>query len=158
METIREAKDFIEKNKLDGVICPCCNKHVQKYKRKLNSGMCLFLIGLYRCHRKNLFTDGFTNKEVMAEMKINTSSLDYSVMKHFGLMEEIKKEDKEFNNNTKKSGYWKITDKGKSFVKGLGVSFSHVMLYNNNPEGFSGSTNIKKALGSKFNYQELMNA
>jgi hypothetical protein len=151
METIIEAKAHLRANFEKGVDCACCGQYVKLYKRKLNSGMALFLIGLYRLSVSNM-TMFFSNHEVMAEMKINTSSLDYSVMKHFGLIytriSEAGKKD---------SGKWMITSKGVNLLLGQSTSPKHVFLYNNKRQGFSDETiTIKEALGSKFDFDELM--
>lgn len=152
METIAEAKTHLRANFEKGVECPCCGQHVKMYKRKLNSGMALFLMGLYKltCKSMPMF---YSNKQIMEKMNINTSSLDYSVMKHFDLIaprvSELGKKD---------SGYWMITAKGVRFAAGHDSINKHVFLYNNKRQGFSDETiTIKEALGSKFDYEELMN-
>ncbi len=113
--------------------------------------MTLFLIGLYKLskHKEGGY---FKNQTVMKKMNINTSSLDYSIIKHFGLMEE------EINDLTEKknSGYWRITQKGIDFVSQKIEVPSHVNLYNNKVLGFSDTkTNVVKSLGTKFNFKEL---
>ena len=82
-------------------------------------------------------------------MNINTASLDYSVLKHWGLIHKDKS----------KTNAWRITAKGILFVDGnIGVQ-KKVKLYNNKSYGFEGETiSIMTALGSKFNYEELMDA
>ena len=159
METIAEAKQFLRENWKKGTVCPCCNQRVKLYLRKLNSGMALFLIGLYRLSKKNAYLpDGkpawFTNKEVMKEMGINTSSLDYSVLRHWEL---IKKKEANEDGVKRQSGYWQLTLAGLSFVQGHFSVKEKVNVYNNKRYGFSGNLiTIKQALGSKFNYTELM--
>ena len=152
-ETIEEAKLYLRDNFDKGVDCPCCGQKVKLYKRKVNSGMVIFLIGLYRLADKNKRKNYFRNTDVMKEMNLSATSLDYSVMKHFGLIMEMTNED----NTKKSSGYWGITSKGFSFISGQKIQ-KHVLIYNNKKQGFSDeTTTIKDALGDKFNFDELMN-
>lgn len=153
METIKEAKQFLRANFEKGVDCPCCGQFVKLYKRKLNSGMALFLIGLMRLWKKNPNKQFFSNKEVMNEMNLAVTSLDYSVMRHFGLIEprisEAGKRD---------SGYWRMTPKGFLFVQGH-KSSKYIFLYRNKRQGVSDEQiTIREALGEKFDYEELMKA
>jgi len=175
METIKEAKAFLRENFEKGCKCPCCDSSVRLYKRKLNSGMALFLIGLYKLYMNNrgyepvgvsslsikrgepIFPPEkfYQNKEVFEIMNIKVTSLDYSVLKHFGLIESRVAE-----NGKKDSGYWKLTGAGKDFIYYVGTPPTvpkHVFLYNNKRQGFSDeTTTIKEALGDKFDYSELM--
>lgn len=151
METIKEAKAYLRENFEKGCKCPVCDNSVRLYKRKLNSGMALFLLGLYKLTRDKEAVY-FSNKDIMENMNINTSSLDYSVLRHFDLISPrisvVEKKD---------SGYWLLSLKGAQFVTGHLTSPKHVFLYNNKRQGFSDETiTIKEALGSKFDFDELM--
>jgi len=151
--TIEEGELFIRDNIEKGCICPVCKGTAKLYKRKINSGMTLFLIGLYKL-RIRTGKRYHQNKNIMSEMDLNTSSLDYSVLKHFGLIKDQENEDTE----KRKSGFWCITKKGAAFVLNEIKIPSHVHLYNNVLVGFSETTiNITEALGNKFNYKELLN-
>lgn len=153
MDTIIDARKQLLIDGIKGTNCPCCGQYVKLYIRKLNSGMSLFLIGLYRLNKRHCY-DQFSNKEIMSEMEINTASLDYSILKHFKLIEEPNVDSEE----KRKSGIWMITKLGKEFVEGAKKVPSHVHIYNNKVKGFSITyTTIIEALGKKFNYQELMN-
>ena len=154
METLKEAKQHLRDNFEKGVACPCCEGFVKLYKRKLNSGMALFLIGLYKLapisHERGQ-QSFFSNKEIMAKMNINTSSLDYSVLKHFGLIEPRVAE-----NGHRDSGHWRITYDGISFVGLNGIVPKYVYLYKNKLQKTEGEITIQEALGNKFDYKELM--
>lgn len=89
----------------------------------------------------------------MKEMSINTSSLDYSVMKHWGIIEPRGAAPGE----QQKTGYWRITEKGKQFLRQEITIPRSVNLFNNKRYGFSEEhTTIKKALGDKFDLDELL--
>lgn len=150
--TLEESKKWLEENRTEGCICPCCNQFAKIYKRKLNAGMALFLIGLYKLSKKSTSTN-FSNKSIMSEMKINTSSLDYSILKHFNLI----KESGIIPNEKRKSGFWKLTSLGNDFVEKKVQVNSHVYLYDSEVLGFSESKiSIMETLGEKFDYNELM--
>ena len=156
MITLKEAKDYVKENVNKGVRCPCCEGFVKLYKRKINSGMALFLIGLYKLDKVAPYTNYFQNKEVMELMKLNTASLDYSVLEHFGLIQS-KKHGYYDHKRTKCTGYWKITDRGREFVKRQIKVEKRVWLLHNQVMGFDRDTvDIKHCLGSKFDYEELM--
>ena len=153
MESIKEGKIYLRQEFAKGTDCPCCGQFVKLYKRKLNSGMSLFLIGLYKLSKNN-GVRCFKNQIIMRKMNLNTSSLDYSIIKHFDLIEE------EIDHETEKknSGYWKITQKGIEFIEQKIEVPSHVHIYNGKVLGFADTTtNIITSLGNKFSYNELMN-
>jgi predicted transcriptional regulator len=150
--TLMQVKEFLRKNYSKGCKCPACGQNVKLYKRKLNSGMALFLIGLYRLSEKTN-KETHKNQDVMKEMNLNTTSLDYSVLKHFKLIKEDVSEETEKKN----SGYWKLTKQGVDFVLNNIQVPQKVHLYNNKVVGYSKEqTKIGQALGSKFNYRELI--
>jgi len=152
METIKEAKQHLRANFEKGVECPCCGQYVRQYKRKLNSGMVLFLIGLCRLSHREM-PMFFSIKEIMNEMNLTVTSLDYSVMKHFKLITPRISE-----GGKKDSGKWMITQEGLRFVLWPDHTIpKHVFLYNNKRQGVSDEKiTIREALGEKFNYEELM--
>lgn len=147
--TIKEAQEQLKQNIRKGEICPCCKQMVKMYSRKINSGMVLFLIGLYKLTKRN-GRQYFSNTFVMHEMNLTATSLDYSVLKHFGLMSE------NFNTDTKKkkSGEWIITNLGIDFIEGKVSITENVLLYNNRVNGFEGKDIFIKEI-TDFNYNEL---
>ncbi len=149
METIEEARVFLKENIRKGETCPCCKQKVKMYSRKINSGMVLFLIGLYKLTKRN-GRQYFSNTFVMQEMNLTATSLDYSVLKHFGLIAE------NFNTDTKKkkSGEWMITNLGLEFIEGKVSIQENVLLYNNRVNGFEGrKVEIKDV--TDFDYGDL---
>lgn len=158
IKTLNEARGFVQEHRKKGITCPCCDQYVKIYKRKLNSEMALFLIGLYRLTKLSELTETgityFKHTRVFEEMKIKNSNRNYSLMKHFGLIVEM-----EPNKNPKvrTSGFWKITQKGKYLVEGHITVEDSVTLLNNINLGYSQERiDIKRMLGTHFNYEELM--
>lgn len=143
--TVEEAKQELRDNWENGANCECCGQFVKLYRRKLSSSMARTLINMYNAkadfnwvHRNNF----------------KAVSNDYSYLRYWGLIQEKKLE---YNSEKKNSGYWGITNKGREFVKGNSRVPSHIRLFNQKFYGFEGKeVTITDCLGSKFNYNELM--
>ena len=78
---------------------------------------------------------------------------EFAKLAHWTLIRQRVNED----TGKRTSGVWAPTKRGVEFAYGRIAIASHVHLYNNSPVGFSGRTNIHGALGTKFDYEELMN-
>lgn len=149
METVEQAKEFLRSNWTKGTDCPCCGQYVKLYKRKLNSGMAYGLIEAYKLSK----TDWFHVNDLL-DRKIAMAQLEVPRLKYWGLVEH---KDNNDNPNTKTSGYWRVTQRGRDFVEANISVPKHVYVYNGKDRGFSDErTTINEALGNKFNYDELM--
>lgn len=149
--TIKEAKDFLRENYKEGCECPACGQTVKLYKRKLNSAMAYGLILLTRCQEQGYFhiEDFLKTQECPSSIRGDIPKLRY-----FGLIQAMKTTE---TGGPAKAGYYIVTQKGRDFVDGKLTVPKSVNLYNNKQYGFSEDhVNIKRALGSKFNYNELM--
>jgi hypothetical protein len=145
MKSIEQAKEFLYNNFEKGTTCPCCNKNVKLYKVKLTAGMVSVLIKFYKAREKGW---------IHPIKDFKTVNGDYAKLRHWGFLEK-----NNFNNDPtiKASGLWMITNVGISFIKGETYVPQKVMLYNNKFYGFDGDTvGVKEALGTKFNFEELM--
>ena len=134
----------------EGVDCPTCDQFSKRYKRKLSSGMARSLIVLY-----TLAGRGSSKWVRISEvLKVMEVSPEMSKVSLWGLCEASQNEDE----SKRTSGLWRVTDKGIDFVLGKSSLPARVVIYNNTCEGFEGNqVTIHQALGSKFNYDELMN-
>lgn len=81
---------------------------------------------------------------------------DFPKLRFWGFIEPSPKGKADGN---KRSGFYRITDQGKKFVRGELTVPIHVKIYNNSFYGYHDEsyTGIQKALKNKFNYNELMN-
>lgn len=148
METIKQAKEYLRENFEKGTDCPCCGQHVKLYKRKLNSGMVMALIHIYKQG------DWINVKDYMRKNSLPNNH-DWTLLRYWGLIEESNEKVEE---GKKKNGVWRITEKGVKFIEKKIKLNSHILIYNNKFTGYSDTTtDIEKALGSKFNFTELMN-
>lgn len=148
-ETLEEAKQYLRDNWEAGVDCPCCKRFVKRYKVKLNSAMSIFLVNLYK--------HSLTSSEPshISNLVGNKVSMSYGWLRYWGLAENVKNTDPA----KKGSGYWTITEEGKQFASGKTKVPSHAYFYDGKCYGHTGElVDIKDTLGTKFNYEELMNA
>jgi hypothetical protein len=148
--TIEEAKSWVNKNSDTGAICPCCNRLVKVYKRKLNSGMTQELIALYLLSLNDTKTEYYHHTKFA-----KVSGGELSKLIHWGLVCE-----KENNIEDKKtSGFWGITEKGILFVQNKIKVEKYIYLLDAKLISISQeTTSVKESLGDKFIYAELMNS
>lgn len=149
-ETKREILERMHK----GLRCPACNQFVKRYKTKLNSGMAICLIHLFKMNAEERFEGGFVHiNQILKERGINPTNLSIHKLRAWDLVQP-----KTLNKDEEKNqGFWKITEKGKLFVLGKAKVPRHFYSYNREILGYSDEeTDIKTALGDKFDYEELM--
>lgn len=153
MKTLADAQQFLNVNCNKGTHCPCCNQFVKVYKRKLNSGMAISLIDIYKMHLNVGIASWLqVNKELTDIGKIAYPA--YASLHYWGLLEA---KNNILNPAKKHSGLWKITPLGIEFVKNQTTVQKYAILYNKKLLKLDGiDINIKDALGSKFNYTQLM--
>lgn len=155
MNTLEEAKEFLKQNWEYGTTCPCCNQHVKLYRRKLNSAMAYGLIILTQ-NRNNVDTsDWFHLENYLKPIEVaSTLRGDMPKLRHWGLIEAKKARR---DDGDKRNGYYRVTQRGRDFVEGKLSVQQKVKLYNKDFYGYEGDyITIKDALGSHFNYSELM--
>jgi hypothetical protein len=144
METLYEAKKHLRENWEKGVECPCCTQFVKLYKRKLNSQMARFLINLYVLDRdrKTAYANWFSTRQIAGGT--HKASSDGSYLIKWGLVR-------------RKDAHYQITHLGILFVEGRATAYKYALIFNNDLYRLEGEEiSILDALGSKFDYQELM--
>ena len=156
MQTIQEAKQYLRDNWEKGIDCPCCGRLVKRYRYRMPSPSARSLIILYRIDKEKPSEWIHVQKE-FASRGMNANGMGYILLHWWGLIES-----KPGNEDTSKraNGYWRITPKGRAFVEGSIRVPSPIYIYDNRlvsrPEGEDTTIDIYEALGTKFNYQELM--
>jgi len=144
LDTLAIAQREVEAGLTDGTHCPCCGQLAKAYHRKLNSGMASALIEVWKRHGV-----GWAHVPDIAP-KVGG---DFAKMRHWGLVQESLG----LRADGGRQGDWRVTSLGKSFVRGLVTVPSHITVYNNAVSGTDGpAITIREALGSRFNYDELM--
>jgi len=150
-DTLQQAKQELRDNWDKGTSCKCCGQFVKLYKRKLNSGMAVILIRLYK---ESLISDRWINVKDFLRVNSFKNNHDWTLLKYWGF---IKQNDQKSNGKTKSLGEWKITDKGKDFVLNKITTHKRIHIYNKMYMGVDiEQTNIIECLGNHFNYNELM--
>jgi len=148
--TLKGAKAYVKANFKHGVVCPCCEQYVKLYQRKLNSGMAMALIRIY----KKSPTDWLEVKDFFRQYRYHNGH-DWTLLRHWGLL--VEKIQTERKGKQKCSGIWKITQKGIDFILGKTTVPKFLLMYNQIGYGLMGADiTILDALTSKFNYDELM--
>jgi hypothetical protein len=152
--TVAEARDFVFTHWKDGTRCPCCDQKVKLYKRPLNSTMARGLIWLVQAAGANL---GWVEVPQQGPKWLVKAGGEFAKLYHWGLIVERPKDPKDTHKRT--SGIWRPTDKGVQFVKLQIRVPKRVFLYDNEVQGWDvRDVNIIAALGTKFDYAELMSA
>ena len=132
-----------------GTTCPVCDRYVKVYRRRLNSEMARFLIKLVYAYKR--YPRYYTMRELYPGN--NKSASDGVYLLHWGLVERSDT----VNEAQAPAGSYRPTDKGLRFAHNNEYVPTHVHLLNNQVVGWAVKcTNIRTALGSKFNYEELM--
>lgn len=150
METIKEAKKFIEENITEGVKCPCCLRLIKLETVRFSEDMALFLIMFYKWHVRNGFDHYVNFYELIETFNDDKVKFDFSFvdLKHWGLIEQ---------GEGKYVQYWKLTDLGFKFVIAEAVVQEFAHLVSGEFKSFSGSLlGIVGMLEGKYSYKELM--
>jgi len=134
-----------------GFVKPSCGQLAKQYRRKLYSTMVLALVFIYR-KQYRAGIDWIHFREIYTWRGIYVGG-DMNKLPHWGLIEQKGNEDQ----TKRRSGFWRMTQKGIDFVEGKLEIMSHIVLYDNKLVRMEGSyIGIKEALGERFDYQELM--
>ena len=148
-KTIKEGKAFLRSNFKKGSSCPCCGQFVKLYSRKLNNSQVRGLINLYNLDLKAT-NEFFHVRTITSDVNLTG---DFAKLVYWKMIEEKSNED----STKKNSGYWKITELGRRFLRNEIKVPSHILLFDSKFQGYGEkSTDVKQALGEKFNYEELM--
>jgi len=153
--TLAEARRTLEAAGAKGSTCPCCDQFVKRYSRPLNATMARSLLWLVKTAGPDCawIDVGATAPAWLLRTK------ELATTRHWELIEERPREqDPEVVRGRKRtSGFWRPTSKGVAFARNELRVPSHVVLYNNQVEGWSkDEIGITDALGEHFNYAELM--
>lgn len=144
MTTLTEAKDWLRERLDDGASCPLCTQHAKVYRRKINSGMARALIVQYRQ----------VGREYAHTSSLCRFTHEAGQLSWWGLLEQ----ETDRRPDGGRSGYWRVTDKGEQFVRSLIPVEKYARIYDGRLLRLDGGEMvwITDSLGTKFNYQELM--
>lgn len=152
-DTLADARRFVQINMDKGCVCPCCERPVKRYRRKILYGQARQLIELYRLG-KNSGWDHYFHRRGIIDATPGCYNNDLAFLRHWSLLEPKPNKD-----STKKdSGSFRITMNGRAFVLNQTIVPKYLIQYNDAIEGFVAEpmVSIVDALGTHFNYLELM--
>ena len=151
--TLLAARIWLQEGKERGVVCPCCDQYAKIYKRKFNSSMARGLITLARYASTHPQEEWFHLATIFRDAKVCASN-DGALLRHWGLIAPFKGQRKD---GSKRVGYHRLTDLGKSFARGIGTIPAYAVLYSEELLRLSEEqVTMKAALGAKFSFEELM--
>lgn len=142
-DIVEELKVHIPKEYHDGTTCKNCGHYIKVYKRKISSTIAKCLLHMLKEQSRN--GDKHINiQEFFLNLKIERA--DLTKTRWWGLI------------SSSEEGYWRLTEKGKHFIKGKIKISKYVYEYSSRPIIFSGPLiNITNCLGEKFDWNEMMN-
>lgn len=144
--TLAQAQDWLREQLPEGADCPCCTQLAKIYRRKINSSMAYALITFYRAH-------ALCWGHAPSTGDISKLGGDWGQLRRWGLIEELTVP----RDDGGRAGWWRVTEAGRLFVYRAHTVPKYVRLYDGKPMGFDGpEVDILDALGTKFNYYELM--
>ena len=76
---ISAARQYLWNNWDEGVKCPCCTQHVQRYRRLLNAGMARALIIMYQIQKNREKGAWIRVADELTKRKINAANTEYSM-------------------------------------------------------------------------------
>lgn len=143
--SLAQVRNWLLSKADDGAECPVCKQYVKVYRRKITSSMAYALIEMYRAGGK----DWVHLASVLTGARADEAKLAY-----WGLIEE----EKILRPDGGRAGYWRVTDLGELFLRGNLKLPKYARVYNKRVLGLDATeqATIRDALGTKFDYSELM--
>ena len=143
--TLQDARAWLREQRQEGVRCPCCTQLAKIYKRPINAGMAVSIIKMYRSSRLQYQHIPTT---------VGGKSREEGKLRYWRLIEEeleVRRED------GGRAGWWRVTPKGEQWIHNQILVPKYAYIFDARLLELGGPpTSIRTALGTKFNYEELM--
>lgn len=147
-----EVRDWLRTQADGGTTCPCCTQFVKVYKRTLPNATARVMIALWR---RGEGRDYLFLPDILDLMKGTPHQGGYGTLGQFwGLLQQ---QPGLRADGSHRVGWWRLTDLGRLFVTAdtKVPKFAHI--YNGRCLKLSGPPwSVRDALGTKFDYDELM--
>jgi hypothetical protein len=144
--SLGHAKAWLRSRVEDGARCPCCGQLAKVYRRRIHGTIARALIDLYHL--------GTEEDDYWVHVPTRISpACEVGKARYWDLVEEatVSRDD------GGRAGWWRLTDKGVMFVRGLCFVPVHARIYDGRCLGFSGEmVSIADCLSDKFSYADLM--
>lgn len=147
-DTIAESREWIDAHREDGVSCPSCDQYAKVYRRKISSSIAEVLIAMHNESKR-------TGQEFVHVPSLKAkNSREVSKLVWWGFVEE----QKELREDGGRAGYWRVTEAGELWLKNITTAPKYAVTYNNKLLEMTDDeqVSIVDALGTKFNYSDLM--
>lgn len=142
-----EARTLLRLLVEDGAECPCCRQYAKVYRRSIHASMASALIAVYREHGRDWgkVTDLLTHRQ----------NADFAKL---ALWDLIQADDGVREDDSKRTGVWRITSRGEAWLHGATTVAKYVRVYNKRRLSFvqGAEVSIREALGDEFDYGQLM--
>lgn len=143
-------QDWLRDNIEPGVDCPCCGQLVKLYPRPIHKTMARGLIMMYRAAPVG---EWVYMPDVLRPLGRSRGG-DEAKLAYWGLIEH---DDGVREDGSKRTGWWRVTEKGRLFVRGAVSVPKFARVFNGRCLRFDGEqVHIWDALQSLFDYNELM--
>lgn len=156
--TLEEARAELRASLDEGTTCPCCGKFVKRMRIAVHGTLAAWLVALVRLSDQGRVSIEASKASALV-VKPGKSAVGYSYLVHWDLVTPDASKETPEGARPGKTGYWSPTERGIEFANGRTTIPKRAVLLNNVLEGFEGGrVTIQQALGSKFDYEELMAA
>jgi hypothetical protein len=158
--TLSYARQWLTAHVQDGASCPCCTQFAKVYARTITSSMAYALVMIYKRPVTEGESEYFHVPDYLSrvcKLGPTTRGGDWAKLVAWGLLEE---REGVRDDGSSRTGFYKITDLGKSVARGEVAVPKHALIYNGTLLRLDDtkSVTISEALGKKFDYSELMSA
>ncbi len=156
--SLEDAKVWLRVHSPKGAECPCCTQHVKIYKRHINSSMAFVLIMLHlKSNDEWIHVQSWIHEHSLQSKVAAALRGDFAKLRYWGLIETQSGKSKR-GGSPGRTGYHRITERGHAFAAGEVVVPKYACVYAKKFLGFAGGqrVSIRDALGSAFDYAELM--
>lgn len=153
---MEEARTYVEENVDDGVICPCCDGQVKRYRRTIYRAMAIWMILLVRLYRTQFAWVHSGHVEKLRQslgIEANFRGGDPAKLAYWKLTREM------INEDTKKrtSGFWQPTEHGMKFADGKLAVRRRAVTLHNRVLWYEGEKRfISASFRNPFDYKKIM--
>lgn len=144
--TLDDARAWLFGRADEGVHCPCCTQFAKVYRRKLTGSIARVLIAMWR----------EAGRDWVYLPDIRSAGQDEAIARYWGLIEPYP--DARRYDGSSRVGWWRLTPLGVQFVQNDALIPKYASIYNGNLVSLDAREHISiiDALGTKFNYSDLM--
>jgi hypothetical protein len=153
--SLGEAREWARSHWKQGCICPICQGKVRRYERKVDIAAGKVMVTLYRFNEGRDYVHVPTLLKTDPYLRGTAQQGGYAYMgQHWGLIEAQKGERAD---GSRRTGWWRLTDKGRQFIRGQIKIEKKAYVYKGEWLGWADITpwSITDALQEPFDYRDL---